>query len=302
MSRSVDQGILEIAKRRSGLIPASAAQQAGIDQRCLIRRTESALLERVVPGIYRFNQSECPPELRARAAAMRVERSWVSHTSAAAIWNATLPIGRARPEISVVRPASPRLIGVRSHRVSTYPDTADLSTVGGIRTSRPAACLIELASEFEFPELELALDSLLHNRALKLGQLSSAIARHGSFAGVRSLRTMLEERQNGGGILRSWLEQKSFSTIRKAGLPTPVRNFKVVFPNGRVRIIDLAWPDRLVGLEVESWEYHERSTDWGKTVIRNRKDAVSDWTILPCVVADTRDPSSLLDDLRAVLL
>ncbi len=81
---------------------------------------------------------------------------------------------------------------------------------------------------------------------------------------------MVDDRLNGAGIVRSWLEQDGVRVVTQAGLPTPIRNHRIRLPNGIVRILDLAWPALRIAVEADSWVHHASPSDWRATRIRDR--------------------------------
>ena len=69
----------------------------------------------------------------------------------------------------------------------------------------------------------------------------------------------------------------------------------------RKRVLDIAWPEVCVGVEGDSWQYHESPGDWGRTRTRDRALQALGWLIIPCVVADTHSPSAFIEALRSTL-
>ncbi len=171
----------------------------------------------------------------------------------------------------------------------------------GVNFSQPWRAIVESAAVLDADELAVAMDSLVQTRLASFQRILRCAHAQGSFHGRRPLMDLLEQRLKGQGIVRSFLEQDLDKVVKQARLPRPTRNFRVTLPNGRRRFIDTGWPEQRVGLEAHSWKYHSNPTDWGATMIRDRELTVAGWTMLPVVAADTKNPETLVDQLRVLL-
>jgi very-short-patch-repair endonuclease len=72
--------------------------------------------------------------------------------------------------------------------------------------------------------------------------------------GIRTARAVLADRDLAGG---SPFEQQMDRLLRSAGLPTPVREFRVMV-NGRNYFVDFAYPEALLGIECDSSTWHTK--------------------------------------------
>jgi hypothetical protein len=293
---SVVARLARVANQHDGLLPVSHLGVVGVDRSVITRRVQANSLVLVTQSTYGAFTTTLTPLQRAQINVGNTPGSWVSHTAAAA--HHGIPVPEVHADISMKIPAKVRVSGVRTHRMKVMPDSQDLAFVNNVLISRPERCLTELAEVLVERRLELALDHCLHRKLTTTARVRSAMARRGTFRGCGRLRRLLDDREDGQGMVRSWLEQDLRKVVRNAGLPAIVCNFHVEELD---RWIDGAWPALRLGLEAESWEHHDSPTDWGRTMIRGRGLTASGWTILPVVVADVRNPKPLIADIRATM-
>jgi very-short-patch-repair endonuclease len=161
--------------------------------------------------------------------------------------------------------------------------------------------VIESAASLPERNLATSMDFLIQHRRLTLERLQKAIDAYGWFQGRAVLRHLVNDRMNGAGIVRSFLEFDLDKVLKRNQLPLGIRNYKIKLPNGSSRFFDPAWQDLRAAVEAHSWQHHSNTTDWGNTITRDRQLTAFGWTVLPVVVADVRDPTNLIADLRTVL-
>ncbi len=292
---ALDRLIAELAARYDGLVPTSELYAAGHCREAIGNRMKANTLAGVAVGVRRLGNVELTPARRAMAAALVLPDSWVSHTSALAVFGATQKANSLKSEIS--SPHHYRPPGIRAHR-RAIPSKANLRSYFEIPVSQPWWAVIESASVLNENELAVAMDSLFQSKSISWKRLQRAHDEAGKYRGRPMLAYLLNERLNGQGIVRSFLEQDLSRLLKQHLLPTPVRNFEVILPNARKRVLDVAWPAVRCGLEAQSWKHHSNPSDWGRTMVRDRGLTVIGWSILPVVVADTRDPTSLIAGLH----
>jgi hypothetical protein len=299
-SQRIDQLIVHYASRHDGLVPLAPLYAARVDSQSITRRTQAGLLLPVSRGVRRVAQTDLTPLRRSIAAVLVTHDSWVSHTAALDAYGAVLKPRAIEAHVS--SPTQIRIAGVRSHRTPTGLSGADRLVMFGVSFSQPWQAVVESAAVLDADQLAVAMDSLMHARLASVERILRCAEGHKAFHGRNVLIDLLEQRRNGQGMVRSFLEQDLDTVLRRARLPLPTRNFRVTLPNGRRRFIDTGWPEQRVGLEAHSWKHHSNPTDWGATMIRDRELTVAGWTMLSVVVADTRKPETLIQQLREVLI
>lgn len=296
----VDQFISRLAELHDGVIPHGMVLQHH-EPAVLNRRIKHGLLVPLCRGASLMSGTELTPVRQAIAAALISPRAVISHRAAASVWDALPGNTGVLPEVSTFGEHRPRLSGVIGHRTTVPFELTDTSWRHGVRVTSPSRNLVELAAVLRPDPLELVLDTYLHRNVVTIERVRRVLNRWESTRGLNTLERLLDDRSNGSGIVRSWLELKAVQCVLAAGLPKPIRNFRLVVKGAKERVLDLAWPELLVGVEADSWQFHSSPSDWGKTRIRDRELQVGGWTILPCVVADTRDPEAFISALAAIL-
>ncbi len=297
-SLHIDQLLHQLAAAHDGLIPTDAIVAAGHSREALARRVKINALLWVRRGVRATVGTQLTPTRHAMAAALLNPGSWVSHTAALDVYGATLKPSSLRAEIS--GPDQQRLANVHTHQTDG-PGQANLGCRFGVSISQPWWAIVEASAVLPEDLLAVAMDSLVQSKLTSLARLQRAHEEAGRYRGRPLLARLLDDRLNGQGLVNGFLEQDLDRALRKCGLPVPVRNFTVRLPNGKIRVIDRAWPNVKLGVEAHSWQYHSNTTDWGRTMIRDRELTSIGWTMFPVVVADVRDPTSLLVALKPLL-
>jgi hypothetical protein len=291
-SLAIDQLINQLARKYDGLVPTKPLYDAGHCRSALVNRNRIDTLAPVMPGVRRLGSVELSPVRLAMAAALVLPDSWISHTSALTVHGAIMRDKAIFSEVS--SPHQHRRAGLRIHRLSL---PSDLGKHFELPISRPWRAIVESAAVLEEDDLAVAMDSLVQKGLISVNRVQRAATDAGWFRGQMTLQRLLNDRINGEGLVRSFLEQDLSRLLRRNKLPTPVRNYRMVLPDGKVRILDTAWPDLHIGLEAHSWKHHSNTTDWGNTITRDRRLTVFGWTILPVVVSDIRNPATLMEEL-----
>ena len=99
--------------------------------------------------------------------------------------------------------------------------------------------------------------------------------------------------------MESTLEVLVWKLILESGVLLPERQHEVKVAGGRYRL-DYAWPDLMLGLECDSWQYHgEQKAQWGKDRARYAELAVIGYRVLPVTWNVAKhDPTRLIRWLR----
>ncbi|MCI2957398.1 endonuclease domain-containing protein [Agromyces atrinae] len=234
------------------------------------------------------------------------DSQFFSHATAAVLWGAPVPY-TALPTVSVgtalhvsaLRPDSrPRLDGVIGHTLSAK--RTRVVELDGLRLTDPATTWAQLSTLVKLDDLIAAGDFFVtgeeprgepYPRALStLGELREARVRYGRTPGATLLREALPRVRFGPLSPRETLVRLR---IVDAGLPEPELNWEVRDRFGRVvALIDLAYPEHLVGIEYEGDGHRERDRFRADIHRRERLEDLG-WTIVRLTADDTsidRDP------------
>jgi hypothetical protein len=282
-------------------------------------RLSTGRWRRLAPGIYAIAGAPDTFEQRALAACLASGPDAVlSHRSAGALWELPGCQGAKRPDqrIEVVVPHSR---GRRHNPLATVHRSRRLAAVdrtrrGGLPVTTPARTLIDLASVP--PESApgsarpaLARDDVLAEQVDeavcgrivhpdRLRRRAGAVCGRGR-AGTRRLRAVLAGWSAGPAVdsppearLDRWLRAEGLGGIPQYGVRVEGEQF----------FFDRAWPEAMVGLEVDSYRWHGTPDGWRKTSRRAARLRAAGWevhSITPEQI-DRRDPY-VLRALRVAL-
>lgn len=239
---------------------------------------------------------------------------FLSHESAATLWDAPLPLamvdgaaadGRILPVHVSAFGTAPlvRTTGVIGHRARV--ETTTIRTFDGIPVASPASTWASLGS---LPLIDLVALGDYFCRVWREGrpeagrpslatidQLRLAIG-SGRRAGIIRLREAVE-------LVRedSWSPRESALRCRivLAGLPEPALNHDVFDAHGRfLGCVDLAYPERRIAIEYHGVLHHSR---YARDVERIAALRAAGWTVIEVTSTLFADESELIRRIRRAL-
>ena len=88
-----------------------------------------------------------------------------------------------------------------------------------------------------------------------------------------------------------------------SGLPEPVVNHKIRWPDGQVRFrFDLSYPDAGLVVEYDGRQHADSTTQWGSDLGRREWLDGNDWRIVVVIATDLhRTPAATLQRIRAAM-
>jgi hypothetical protein len=102
-----------------------------------------------------------------------------------------------------------------------------------------------------------------------------------------------------GNAPESVAEAAVLRALAEAGLPPPVCQHPVVREDGTPAVLDFAWPDQMVALEVDGYRWHGSPAAHARDSARANAVAALGWTVLRSTPAEvSREPAALLQALR----
>jgi very-short-patch-repair endonuclease/predicted transcriptional regulator of viral defense system len=250
LTREAEAAIADLAARQHGLVTRRQLFGAGLTPAMVKGRVAAGRLRPVHRGVYLIGPLVTPYTREMAAALASGPRAFVSHRSAAPLWQ-LLPRrpDAARVEVSVEERDVGRRPGIRSHRVRPFePD--EVTAVDGIPVTSPERTLLDLASVIGARDLEQALARAERHELTSTDKLLSLVNRHRRRRGIRVLRALLESDAQ-PSLTRSEAEERFLALIRKAGLPRPQTN---VYVGGHE--VDFFWPDQRIIVEIDGFAFH----------------------------------------------
>jgi very-short-patch-repair endonuclease len=263
--------LLDLAAAQLGLFTASQWTGAGLSPRALRYRAAAGTVREIYPRV--FAVGGAPPSVDQRILAACLSVGGVaSHRCAARLWGFRR-FENPVVEVLVRKDHTPRLEGVVIRRTGRL-DAADTDTLRGIPVTRRARTLLDLCDVSPIL-VEGALNGALHRRQVSVRQLQAVLDRVGpQHPGSVRYRELVAPFAAGQRPTESELEDDFLElVIRRYNLPVPVRQH----PVGRRRI-DFAYPELVLGVEIESVRGHAARED----VHRNASKAneLLEWWIL----------------------
>jgi len=240
-------------------------------------------------GVYRLPGVKSTYESEALAACLATG-GVASHRCAARLFRLRGFENERRVEIAVDRRRAPRLPGVVAHRI----DGLESTTIGPISVAMPAEVLLGLAAVAP-DRAEGALNDALVKGLVALPALVRFLRRRAARGrdGTTRLRALVEEQVRGGAPTESWLEDRLVEFLRRRGYPSPLRQYWVKVPGGRVRL-DTAWPNLRLDVEADGRLWHTSPSDRRRDALRDGRLDVVCWRVERVTwLQMTEDPDGL---------
>jgi hypothetical protein len=287
----------DLFARQHGLISRAQAIEAGISPRMISTRLARGELIRVGRGVYRHPVTPGSWEQDMLAACLEFD-AVASHRSAASLWRIE-SYRRGTPEIAVPRGQRVRRAGLIVHE-SKQPHLIDQRLIDQIPVTGPARTVLDLGAVMNERRVERAAESLIRRGHLSWTDLLDCLVRHSRRGrnGCGRLRRVLDRRLDDQAVPRSEWSRLVANLLVDDGLPAPVVEYVVTTTDGQhLLALDLAWPQFLLGVELDSLSFHGdvernerdkhkrnrlRSLGWRlfevtKTIYRHHPDEISDW-------------------------
>ena len=238
-----------LAERQHGVVTRAQLVAMGLESRAIDRRVKAGKLKRLHRGVYLVGLVN-PAHAREMAAVLACgPGAFLSHQSAAALWNILAQPAPAPPTVTVTARNPGRRSAIKIHRVGALPGD-ETTTRHRIPVTTPARTLLDLAVHASARELERAVAEAHASNRARRTQLLSLVARHPRHRGVKALRALLEADRD-PALTRSEAEGRLLALIRAARLPHPDVNARV----GDF-VVDILWRDRRLVVEVDGFAYH----------------------------------------------
>ncbi|MGC4787308.1 endonuclease domain-containing protein [Micromonospora sp. DT178] len=168
--------------------------------------------------------------------------------------------------------AHPRL---RVHR-SVVPDS-DRTRLGGLPVTTPLRTAFDLGRRAPRDDALVAVDALLHRRAVKLAALRAYADARSGWPGLPLLREVLALAEP---LAESPMETRLRLLLLDAGLPPAVAQHDVRKADGRfVGRVDLAWPALRVAVEYDG-DHHRERAHFRQDVARLNALRAAGWIVL----------------------
>lgn len=242
---------------------------------------------RLFHDVYVDRSRELTPLLLAQAALLVAPDATVSHHSAARLWGGIVPDDGS---VHLTCPGRrPQVEGITAHRAGTG---RAVTRWRGVPVTTPAQTFIDLAEPLGLVDLVVLGDSLVRRRRVTSSLLVEAATAYRG-PGARLARRAARLVRAG---VDSAMESRLRMLIVLAGLPEPVVDHRIHWPDGRVRFrFDLSFPDAGLVIEYDGWQHVESQEQWGSDIGRREWLDGNDWRIVVVIAKDLhRTPATTL--------
>lgn len=222
-----------------------------------------------------------------------------SHRTAARLWDCP----GIRPEVEITSTRALRRRGVEVHR-TTRLGPHEIRHRFSIPVTDPERTLVDLSAVAPREIAEAALDHLLAQRLTTVERIKGRIAELDGpgWRGTKHLNALIEERSACGGPAESMLETKLYRLLRAARLPLPQRQVSIFDGKRFIGRVDLAYPDRRLILEAQSYRHHSSRRAWTRDVHRRRDLQLLGWRVIEVTWHDvTAGRKEFVEKLRRLL-
>ena len=198
-------------------------------------------------------------------------------------------------EITSLTGRAPRLAGARCHATGVF-ESHERQWVLSLPVTCPARTIVDLAGELSAHRIGALVDHARRRGQCSPTEIDQALLRLGGpgRAGTAALRRALADRVAGD----SDLEARWLRTLSRAGLTPPAFQHQVV-TGGRVLLLDFAWPEQRVGVEVDGWEPHRQRSAWDHDHDKINAYLEAGWRVL--FVTSNSRPRDVLRQLNAFI-
>ncbi|HEY8218245.1 MAG TPA: hypothetical protein VIH82_13995 [Acidimicrobiia bacterium] len=263
----------------------------------MLRRAE---LEWVRPSVLCFVGAPATWEQAILAACLTSgDGAVASFRTAAALWG--MPGVDADDAIEITTPTRrrSRIAGVVVHD-SFILDGWHVARRRSIPVTSPARTLCDLTACWQPSQVGLAVDDAVRRKVVTLRRLKTVFLDLAHRGRRRStvMRAILEARVPGFDPGESDKEALIVSWIVGAGLPPPAQQHRVTVGARRYRL-DLAYPDRMIGIEYDGWAAHAPRSAFDRDRARQNPLEILGWLILRYTSASTR--GDVVRDVSAAL-
>ncbi len=241
--------IAQIAQLQRGRVSRAQLLAAGVSSSAVSRLVVAGGLFPDHRGVYAVGH---PASVRLGAEAAAVlaagDGAVLSHLSAAALWGIA-DADTALIHVTLANRKGPRLRGVCIHRSCTIA-ARDIRVREGLPVTSPARALLEIAPSTTERALELAFDRGIVNRIVQLSDVAELLHRASGHSGCARLAAVLRTHSS-PSLTRSEAEERLLALIRKAQLPSPAVNSRLLGYE-----VDFYWRAQRFVLEVDGFRFH----------------------------------------------
>lgn len=265
-----------LCREQDGLITAEQARVIGFSVSAIGRRLAGGEWVMAEPRVYRDAAVPETARSRVRAAASSVGDGTLIGRTAAWWWHLT----DEEPEFVELAVAPHRRLGARAgvRLTRREPDAdADVVIVDGLRVTKRAPTLLEACGDSDPNAGAKLLDHALLSGRVGLDELRDVHARTTPRRGSSRVRALLVLAAGGA---RSQAERVAIRAIRAEKITGWVANLEVQLPLYGSAVLDLAFPELRIAVEIDGWAYHRDLRAFLRDARRQNGLASKGWLVI----------------------
>ena len=263
-----------------GGVATSAQILDHLSRRGMQRELKNGEMVRIWPGIYSLGAPSTA--IRLKGLDLRCgEHVAVCLGTAAAIFGFDT---EDSPDLHVLNPVG-HLLRAGPGLVVHRRDGAPLTSFRGRRLTTAPWTAIEVARSLRRPRALATLDAALRSCACDRNDLVAASKAQAGRRGIVMVRELIPLARSEA---ESAMESEARLVMLDGGLEEPVLQHQIIDRDGRVWRVDFAWPDRLVAVEYDGFEWHSSSATLRRD--RQKRAALEElgWRVMSIVSDDVR--------------
>ncbi len=285
--------LADVARRQHGLVTRQQALDAGFSKGQIKTRIARGSWEAIEREVYLLASHPMSWRTSLLAAVLRTD-SVASHRSAGFLWELD-GIRPVRPEVTVPHASK---VGSRTatvHRTTQW-DRIEAAVRSGIAVTGVARTLLDMAWWLSHTQLLIAVDDARLRKLVDWEDLYTVYRRH-SRQGRTScgpFRLMLDRHLGEETMSRSGWNRLVQALLVENGLPKPELEYPVRGPRGFAADLDLAYPERRLGIELDSATWHLNRTSFENDPRRRNEIQNLGWSVLNFTWSDYAERSRQL--------
>ena len=280
------------ARTNHAVIPRAVARTKGVDDAALHRLLKKGRWRRVYSRAYAVAGAPETWQMQLAAVAASLDAPFAfSHRTAGALHGLD---GIDEGAVELVATTTPRLQGVRAHRVKHLPSVHHQD---GLPVTTPQRTVLDLFSVVNPGTAERALEDALRKRLTSMNRLwdeYTAQCRRGR-NGCSSFRDAMLRHDDRDGTLQSRMETKLRGILKSLPGPAAIPQHRV----GSYRL-DFAYPDIGLGIEAQSIRWHLGRARFAYDMKRDRDLKRQGWTLAYFTWDDILRPDLVAEEVSAL--
>lgn len=298
-----DSNITSLAECQHGAFSYSQAISAGATEKAIRHRTDTGRWEVAAEQVYRIPGTPRTWEQRQMVLLLAAgPEAAASHCAAARLLR--IPgFQDAMPEITTPRPRRHRTdLGI-VHRSRVLP-AHHITVINGIRTTRIARTLFDIAGILNADQTERALDNCLAHRWVTNRQVGNIVGELGKRGrrGTRLMRGLLLDRGEGYVATASELEARFAKLCRQFGIPEPVRQQNTGNAEKWIARVDFAYRPLKIIIELDGRRHWLAKLEHEADLVRDDQLTAAGWRVVHFTWKQiTQEPEFVVSILRQLL-